>query len=98
MTESDAMAYARTKDPELKEPEIRRRRRLSPIWILPIVAVLVATWLGYTAFADKGPTIAISFKTASGLEAGKTQIKYHDIGLGIGQGVDAAPVVSHIVV
>ncbi len=98
MTESDPLAYARTKDPELKEPEIRRRRRLSPIWILPIVAVLVATWLGYTAFADKGPTIAISFKTASGLEAGKTQIKYHDIELGIVQRIDPAPDLSHIVV
>ena len=98
MTETDPLAYARTKEPELKEPEIRRRRRLSPIWILPIVAVLVATWLGYTAFADKGPTIAISFKTASGLEPGKTQIKYHDIELGIVQRIDPAPDLSHVVV
>src|SRR5216683_750957 len=98
MTETDPLAYARTKEPELKEPEIRRRRRLSPIWILPIVALLVATWLGYTAFADKGPTIAISFKTASGLEPGKTQIKYHDIELGIVQRIDPAPDLSHVVV
>jgi paraquat-inducible protein B len=98
MTENDPLAYARTKQPELREPEIRRRRRLSPIWILPIVAVLVATWLGYTAFADKGPTITISFGTASGLEAGKTQIKYHDIELGLVQRIEPTPDLSRVVV
>ena len=47
MTESDPLSHARTKPPEAaaKAPEIRRRR-FSPIWILPIVAVLVAAWLG----------------------------------------------------
>jgi paraquat-inducible protein B len=96
MTESDPLAYARTRE-LLKEPEIRRRR-FSPIWILPIVAVIVAAWLGYTTFANKGPTITISFKTASGLEPGKTQIKYRDIELGIVQRIDPAADLSHIIV
>lgn len=97
MTEKAPLAQARMKDPALKEPEIRRRR-LSPIWILPIVAVIVASWIGYTTFADRGPTITITFKTASGLERGKTQIKYHDIELGIVQRIDPTPDLSHIVV
>jgi paraquat-inducible protein B len=99
MTESDPLSHARTKPPEAaaKAPEIRRRR-FSPIWILPIVAVLVAAWLGYTALAEKGPLITISFKTVSGLEAGKTQIKYHDIELGIVKRIEPTPDLSHVIV
>lgn len=98
MSENDPLAHARTKTPELHQPEVRRRRRLSPIWILPIVAVIVAAWLAYITFAEKGPIITISFKTASGVEAGKTQIKYHDIELGVVQRVQAAPDLSHVVI
>ena len=99
MTEPDPLSHARTKPPEAvaKAPEIHRRR-LSPIWILPIVAVLVAAWLGYTALAEKGPLITISFKTVSGLEAGKTQIKYHDIELGIVKRIEPTPDLSHVIV
>jgi len=99
MTELDPLAHARTKDSDLplKPPEIRRRR-FSPIWILPIVAVLVAAWLAYTALAEKGPVITISFRTASGLEAGKTQIKYHDIELGIVKHIEPTPDLSQIIV
>lgn len=81
----------------MAEPEIRRRR-FSPIWILPIVALLVAGWLAYTTFAEKGPTITISFKTAAGLEAGKTRIKHHDIELGVVQHINPSPDLSEVIV
>ena len=99
MSEWDPLAHARTKEPDLplKQPQTHRRR-FSPIWILPIVAVLVAAWLAYTTLAEKGPVITITFKTASGLEAGKTQIKYHDIGLGIVKHIEPTPDLSHIIV
>jgi len=80
------------------EPEIRRRRGISPIWAVPIVAAIVAAWLGYTAYAEKGPEIAISFKTASGIEPGKTRIKYHDIELGVVSHVDPSPDLQNVVV
>jgi paraquat-inducible protein B len=98
MSDNDPLAHARTKTAELHQPEVRRRRRLSPIWILPVVAVIVAAWLAYVTFAEKGPIITISLKTASGIEAGKTQIKYHDIELGVVQRVEAAPDLSHVVI
>lgn len=79
------------------EPEIRRRR-FSPIWILPIVALLVAGWLAYTTFAEKGPTITIAFRTAEGLEAGKTRIKHHDIDLGLVQRINPSPDLSQVIV
>jgi paraquat-inducible protein B len=79
------------------EPHIRRSR-FSLIWILPIVALLIAGWIGYTTLSEKGPTITITFKTATGLEAGKTQIKHNDVVLGMVKRVDPTPDLEQVVV
>ncbi len=60
-----------------------RRFRPQLVWIIPIVAILVGGWLAAKAILERGPTITISFKTAEGLEAGKTKIKYKDVELGV---------------
>ncbi len=60
-----------------------RRRRFSIVWIIPIVVVLVGGWLAYTTIAEKGPTITIDFKTAEGLEAGKTKVKFKEVEIGL---------------
>jgi paraquat-inducible protein B len=79
------------------EPQIRRSG-LSVIWILPIVALLIAAWIGYTTLAERGPTVTITFRTATGLEAGKTQIKHNDVELGMVKRVDPTPDLEHVVV
>jgi paraquat-inducible protein B len=60
-----------------------RRFRPQLVWIIPIVAILVGGWLAAKAILERGPTITINFKTAEGLEAGKTKIKYKDVELGV---------------
>jgi paraquat-inducible protein B len=81
----------------LEEPELARRS-VSFVWALPVVAVLAALWLAYSAFAERGPSIAISFRTAVGLEAGKTRIKHHDVELGVIQRIELAADLSHVTV
>ena len=61
----------------------RGRRRFSLVWLIPIVAAIAGAWLVYTTFAERGPTITITFQFASGLEPGKTPIKYRDVQLGL---------------
>lgn len=78
-------------------PQIRRRR-ISLIWTLPVVAAFVAAWLVYSTLAGKGPTITISFETASGLEAGKTQIKHNDVELGVVKSIEPSSDLSYVVV
>jgi paraquat-inducible protein B len=80
----------------LASPEIKRGRRLSPIWAFPIVAAFVGIWLAYTTFSERGPTITIDFKTAAGLEAGKTRLKYKDIELGTVDRIEPSPDLSHV--
>ena len=60
----------------------RKRRQISLVWIIPIVALLVGAYLVFHALRTNGPSIDIEFKTAEGLEAGKTKIKYKNVDIG----------------
>lgn len=64
------------------EVALPRRRRLSPVWALPIVAALIAGWLGWRWLSERGPEIVITFPTGEGLEAGRTKIKHKNVDLG----------------
>jgi paraquat-inducible protein B len=66
----------------IAEVETRRRRGISLVWIIPIVAAIVAGWIALTTYLNKGPVITISFETGDGLEAGKTKVKFKDVDIG----------------
>jgi paraquat-inducible protein B len=80
------MSNSKKDKPELKglpDPEFRtKKRRISIVWLVPLVALAIGGWLVYKALSEKGPAITISFNSAAGLEAGKTKIKYKDVDLG----------------
>jgi paraquat-inducible protein B len=63
-------------------PDRRRGWSVQFIWIVPIVAALIGGWLVVKGILKRGPTITITFKTAEGLEAGKTKIKYKNVDVG----------------
>jgi paraquat-inducible protein B len=60
----------------------RRRARISVVWIIPILAAVVAIGIAVQRVLNEGPTITIVFKAAAGLEAGKTFVKYKDVNIG----------------
>ena len=62
----------------------RRRNRISVVWIIPILAAVVAVGIAVQRIMSEGPTITIVFKAAEGIEAGKTFIKYKDVNIGTG--------------
>ncbi|SDS23249.1 paraquat-inducible protein B [Halopseudomonas litoralis] len=64
-------------------PEIKQRRvRISLIWLVPIVAALVGVSMMVQSWLSAGPQITVSFLTAEGLEANKTQVKYKNVVIG----------------
>ena len=83
---------------ELPEVVFQPRRGFSIVWLIPLVAGLIAVWLAYTTIMEKGPTVTITFKTAEGLEAGKTRVKYRDVEIGLVEEVKISDDVSHIIV
>jgi paraquat-inducible protein B len=88
--------------PQLKgvpEADIRtQKRRISIVWLVPLVAVVIGGWLVYKAISEKGPTITITFKSADGLEAGKTKIKYKDVEVGRVGSIVLSKDLSHVIV
>jgi len=60
----------------------RSRRLPSLIWLVPVLAVLVAAWLGARSLWQRGSTVTITFATAEGLEAHRTTIRYKNVDLG----------------
>ncbi len=67
---------------ELLEAVVARSSRISLVWLVPVVALLIGGWLAYKAYSESGPTIRIQFKTAAGLEAKKTKVKFKDVDVG----------------
>jgi paraquat-inducible protein B len=73
-----------TRPPQVPESKVysRKRTRLSLVWIIPIVAAAVGGWVAVTRILGQGPEITIVFKSAEGLEAGKTKIHYNGVDIG----------------
>ncbi len=86
--------------PDIPEAVVvpKRRGSLPLVWLIPIVAALVGGWLAVKAVLEKGPTITITFKTAEGLEAGKTKIKYKNVDVGEVKEIHFTKDLSHVVV
>src|SRR3954449_10004801 len=71
-----------------REAAVKRgRRRFSVVWLVPLVAGAIAALLAVPTLREQGPTVTIAFKTAEGLEAGKTKVRYKDIEVGTVQDV-----------
>lgn len=59
-----------------------KRRRLSVVWIIPLLAAAIALGIGVERIAAEGPTITIVFAAGNGIEAGKTVLRYKDVTIG----------------
>jgi paraquat-inducible protein B len=82
----------------LAEPVFRKSRGFSLVWLVPLVAAGIGIWLAVTTILGKGPTIEVTFVTAGGLEAGKTQVKFRDVTVGLVEDVRVAPDLSGVIV
>ncbi len=60
-----------------------RRRRISLIWGIPIVTLLIAAWLVWDTLSKRGPTIVITFDTAEGLQAGQSHVRHKEVDMGL---------------
>jgi paraquat-inducible protein B len=70
---------------------VKRKKGISPIWILPIVAALIGAWLLYKGIVDAPIKIVINFDTVEGITAGKTKVLYKGLEAGMVKSVDIHP-------
>ncbi len=79
-----------TDDPIAAEPPrpahpaiVRRQRlRLSLVWLVPIAAVVIGIVLTARTLLQTGPEITIEFRTAEGIQPGRTEVRYKEVVIG----------------
>jgi paraquat-inducible protein B len=64
------------------EAAVSTRRRISAVWIVPVVAMLLGVWLVVNAYLNKGPVVEIDFPTAEGIEEDTTPVKARNVEVG----------------
>ena len=101
MSENTSAGTASTPPPPPEGPiASANTTRFSAIWLIPIIALVVAAFLGWQAISDRGPLITIEFDSAEGLTVGQTQVKHKNVALGTVESVrlsdDMKVVLVHI--
>lgn len=78
------------------EARIKTKRRISPFWLLPVIALLIAGWLIWTSYEDRGSTVTIDFQTADGIVAGRTPVRFQGVEVGTVQDISLGKGLNNI--
>jgi paraquat-inducible protein B len=70
------------------KPVVKRRSPISVIWLIPLLTLGIGVWLVTKTLSEQGPVVTISFRSAEGVEAGKTRIKYKNVDIGLVEAVN----------
>ena len=83
---------------EASTPKVSKQSGPSIVWLIPLVTLIVGGWLIIKTVSEQGPEITISFKTAEGIEAGKTRVKYKNVDIGVVEQVQFSDDFSNVLV
>ncbi len=85
--------------PPTPEPAAKvRRSRISLIWLIPLVAAVIAAWLGWRTVSQEGNTVTLTFRTADGLSAGQTRVRHKAVELGQVETIRLSDDMSHVII
>ncbi len=71
-------------------------KRWSPVWIIPIVTVLIGAWILFYHFSHQGPLVTLITTNAEGIEGGKTTIKSRSVDVGVVQSAVLTDDLHHV--
>ena len=54
----------------------------SIVWLIPLLALVVALAVAWRSYNERGPEIKIEFESGAGIAAGQTELKYRNITVG----------------
>lgn len=63
--------------------KIKQIKRISPFWLLPVIAFIIGAVLFFQIIQEQGKMITITFDNGEGLVAGKTQVRYQGLQIGV---------------
>lgn len=82
----------------LNKATVQKVTAISPVWIVPAVALMIALWLAVQARMERGAIVDITFDDASDIIAGQTPIKLNEVKVGVVQRVKLSSDLKHVVV
>ena len=82
----------------LDKANVKKVASLSPVWIVPVVAVLIALWLVVKAQLEKGAQVQIIFDAAPDIIASQTLVKLKDVQVGMVKRVKLSADLRRVVV
>ncbi|MFY8275226.1 intermembrane transport protein PqiB [Pseudoalteromonas sp. SSDWG2] len=77
---------------------IKAAKKISPIWLIPLLALFVGAWMLLQYQMDKGQTIYIKMANADGIVAGKTEIKVRSVKIGTVTAIRLGNTRDHVLV
>ncbi len=80
----------------MESPVVKTKKGISPIWILPLVALCLGGYLIYKNFQDAGVMITVRIQDANGLTPGKTEVFFKGIPVGKLVGFKVTPDLKYI--
>ncbi|MBT7950760.1 MAG: MCE family protein [Gammaproteobacteria bacterium] len=83
---------------QVSNPHVSKRSGPSMVWLIPLITVIVGGWLVVKTLSEQGPKASISFKTAEGIEVGKTKIKYKNVSIGMVEQIRFSDDLSHVLI
>jgi paraquat-inducible protein B len=81
---------------DLPRAKIKAQRRISAIWIVPLIAAIAAGWLVFKNVREVGPVVTIQFSDGNGLQANQTVLKYRGVRIGEVRSVKLVEDTSHV--
>lgn len=69
-------------DTQLPQAKVKGIRQWSPIWVVPLAAMLIGIWMLFNHFQQQGAMLLLIAEDAEGIVAGKTQIKNRSVDVG----------------
>ncbi len=75
---------------------IENIKRWSPVWIVPIVTVLIGGWILFYHFSHQGPEVTLITSDADGIVPSKTAIKSRSVDIGTVESTELSSDLRHV--
>ncbi|WP_375686998.1 MlaD family protein [Pseudooceanicola sp. LIPI14-2-Ac024] len=89
-----------TTPPDVPVQPARRSllERVSIVWVIPVIALVIALAVAWETYASRGPVISIAFQNASGVTANETELRFRDVAVGIVERVSFTDTLDQVLV
>lgn len=71
---------------------------ISYIWLVPLIALVIALGIAWQAISSRGPLIEVRFQSAEGVRAEATELRFRDVRVGVVERIRFATDMAQVIV